>query len=132
MCAWISALVTVVAVADSAELSRPRLDSSTVQPSGEWHQPMDIVVRLQPAVARALHDRLERQELPPAAQELLTILDRYGAEIRAQHPGSTDPELTAFFTVLGATGDKVMRLRQALADLEAVDAAYTKPPPAMP
>ena len=93
---------------------------------------MDIVVRLRFAVAHALREERGHQALPPIAMQLLTTLDSYGAEIRPQHPGSTDPQLMTFFTVVGVTGDKVAQLQQALMDLEAVDGAYTKPTAAMP
>jgi hypothetical protein len=48
------------------------------------------------------------------------------------HPGTEDPELTRYFTVEApdqATAERVMaRLRQS----KAVEAAYVKPPDAMP
>lgn len=94
---------------------------------------MRIVVRLAPHIARVFHEPPDMRSDPaPAARDLLETLERYGADLRPMHPGVADPELAAFFLVEGAEEDDLVRLRDALAALEAVAAAYVKPPPAMP
>jgi hypothetical protein len=138
---WISGcvllLVNAIAAADSIAVdsiaqSKSLNATSVPQPTYGLPQTMDIIVQLEMKVAQALHEDLPHQSLPSAALSLINTLEQYGAEIRPQHPRSSDPELLTFFTVTGVTGEDAKALRQALSELEAVKAAYIKPAPAMP
>jgi hypothetical protein len=90
---------------------------------------MQITVQLQADVARRLHQRG-----PPTAesQELNHITNQLGVALEPIHPGTEDPELTRYFTAEApdqATAERVIaRLQQS----KAVEAAYLKPPDAMP
>jgi hypothetical protein len=138
---WISGclllLVNAVTAADSIAVdsiaqSKSLNTKSVPQPTYELPQTMEIIVQLETKVAQALHEDLPHQSLPSAALSLINTLEHYDAEIRPQHPRSSDPELLTFFSVTGVTGEDAEALRQALSELEAVKAAYTKPAPAMP
>ena len=90
---------------------------------------MQITVQLQADVARRLHQRE-----PPTAEseELNRITKQLGVVLEPMHPGTADPDLTRYFTVEvpdQATAERVLaRLQQS----KAVEAAYLKPPDAMP
>jgi hypothetical protein len=127
-----SLLVNAIAVADSIAQRKSPNATSVPQPTCGLPQTMDIIVQLETKVAQALHQDLPHKSLPSAALSLFNTLEQYGAEIRPQHPRSNDPELLTFFTVTGGTAEDAIQLRQALSELEAVKAAYTKPAPAMP
>jgi len=130
--AGVLAFATTGAVAGSAQPLGSVSDSLIADLPQESQRTMDVVVRLKADIARAHHDSSGQGSLPAAGSELFTILSRFGVELRPQHPDSTDPELMTFFVVVGATGDNVNQLRQALADLDAVDGVYIKPAPSMP
>ena len=90
---------------------------------------MQITVQLQADVARRLRERA-----PPTAEseELNRVTKQLGVVLEPMHPRTADPDLTRYFTVEApdqATAERVVaRLRQS----KAVEAAYLKPPDAMP
>ena len=90
---------------------------------------MQITVHLRSDVARSLADRS-----PPATDinDLLQVLSRFGLTLRPLHPGTDEPELKAQYWLDApdqATADQVI---QQLLQLKATEAAYSKPPDAMP
>jgi hypothetical protein len=92
---------------------------------------MEIVVRLRSDVARAFQNKSAARNSAGAA-EIESVLARYGAEMRPQHPGVSDPELGAYFTIHGISSTQADELMTALRHLEAVEAAYAKPPASPP
>ncbi|EWY35744.1 hypothetical protein N825_36050 [Skermanella stibiiresistens SB22] len=87
---------------------------------------MEIVVLLRTSVARAFQGKPADRELADPA-EIQAVLDRFGAEMRPQHPGVTDPKLGSYFTIHGVSSSQVDEFLSALRHLNAVEAAYTKP-----
>lgn len=90
---------------------------------------MRITLVLRPDVAEDL--RRPRPSLD-AARELLETAGSVGVALRPTHPGATDALLVPFYHAEvpdpTAAGQVLERLRAA----RAVDAAYLKPPEALP
>jgi hypothetical protein len=90
---------------------------------------MQITVHLRPDIARNLAERS-----PPTSEtkELRQILSGFGLTLTPLHPGTDDPELQTQFWIQvddQATADQVI---EQLLSLKATQAAYLKPPDAMP
>lgn len=85
----------------------------------------DIVVRLVADAARALRGGVQ----DASVTELETVLMRFGAELRQQHPGVSDPQLQSYFTLSVESAEQADRIAAALRELDAVDAAYVQPRP---
>jgi hypothetical protein len=90
---------------------------------------MQATVQVRDDVARALHRRA------PATQEagqLLRQLESMDLTLEPIHPHTDDPVLQTFFTVQvpddGTADEVIARLRE----LAAIEAAYVKPPDALP
>ena len=90
---------------------------------------MQITVQLQPDVARRLH---ERQPSTTESEELNHITKRLGVVLEPIHPGTSDPDLTRYFTVEAPDQATAERVIAGLQQSKAVEAAYVKPPDAMP
>jgi hypothetical protein len=90
---------------------------------------MQITVQLQADVARRLHQRE-----PPAAEweELNRITKQLGVVLEPMHPGTADPDLIRYFTVEVPDQVTAERVIARLQQSKAVEAAYLKPPDAMP
>jgi hypothetical protein len=102
----------------------PRLRSRAAQETC-----MQITVHLRPDIARNLAERS-----PPAneTKELTQILSQFDLTLAPLHPGTDDPELTTQYWLQvpdQATADQVI---EQLLSLKATQAAYLKPPDAMP
>jgi hypothetical protein len=85
----------------------------------------DIVVRLLADAAGALRGGVQDANVT----ELETVLTRFGAELRQQHPGIADPQLQSYFTISVESAEQADRIAAALRNLDAVDAAYIQPRP---
>jgi hypothetical protein len=92
------------------------------------HARMEIIVRLHPDVARTLLGRRGAGTVPGAA-EVTAVLGRFGVELTPQHPGLSDPNLAAYFTVSAPSFAQAEAIAAALRELDAVEAAYIQPPP---
>jgi hypothetical protein len=66
-----------------------------------------------------------------AARQLLAAVQDAGAELYPTHPGEDDDILLPFFTV-EVPDDRAQELQRAIAATEGVEAAYMKPPDALP
>jgi len=86
---------------------------------------MEIVVRLRFEVAHRLHHAVGDAT---GAAELNAVLNRFGVELKPQHPGASDPALQSYFTISGVSSDQAEHIVSALRELEAVEAAYVQPP----
>ena len=87
-----------------------------------------IVVRLRPDIARAFQSGATVHHVAGAA-ELAAVLDRFGADLEPQHPGSADPQLASYFTISGLSVNQAEQAAAALRELDAVEAAYVQPSP---
>jgi hypothetical protein len=88
----------------------------------------DVVVSLRPETARAFHGNVK----DPGAGRLNAILSQFHAELRPQHPGTSDPELQSYFTISGLSPAQADSITAALRALEVVRAAYVQPAPSPP
>jgi hypothetical protein len=86
---------------------------------------MEIVVRLRADAARALLSGLQDAA---GARELTAVLTKFGVELRAQHPGASDPGIQSYFTISGVSSAQAERIASALRELEVVETAYLQPP----
>ncbi len=75
-----------------------------------------------------------QQQSPPndAARDVLRTADELGVALKAMHPGVADAELSRYFTVDVPDDSTAQRVIERLNACEAVDAAYMKPPEALP
>lgn len=93
---------------------------------------METVIQLRGDVAKLMQGAAARteatDELWKAKRELEQELVRLGVAIRPVHPGSQDAELATYFTLCEAPGPDLEEILAVLRDLEAVTAAYAKPP----
>jgi hypothetical protein len=138
LCGWFSALI-VIGSANAAkgmqEECRSILFATTLKAT---EMPTtEIVVRLRPDVARAFQDKsavANSAATRDAIRDMEAVLARFGAKMRPQHPGVSDPGLAAYFTVQGVSPSRAEELAAALRQLKTVEAAYVKPPaePARP
>lgn len=65
-------------------------------------------------------------------EQLLSRARELGVNLRPMHPGVPDPSLARAFTVEVADRETADRVASALRESPAVDAAYVKPPDALP
>jgi hypothetical protein len=89
----------------------------------------EITLQVRPEVARAL-----QQLGQPAAEseELLQTVADLNVSLQPIHPGTEDPILISYFTVAVSDPDSVERVLDRLRQCRAVEAAYIKPPDALP
>ena len=80
-------------------------------------------------MASTLHRRR-----PPttASEELSQAAEELGVVLEPMHPGAEDPHLAPYFTVEVPDYATAERVIAHLQGLEAVEAAYLKPPDEMP
>jgi hypothetical protein len=90
---------------------------------------MQVTVHLAPQVAREI--KLGAPE-SGAAREIMSVAKEMGVELRALHPGSTDPGMASTFVVEASDEEAAERIAARLRDLPGTEAAYVKPPPAPP
>ncbi len=90
---------------------------------------MRVTTRVREDVASALH---RRQSSTTASRELSQVMDELGVALEPIHPGAEDPYLAPYFTVEVPDTATAERVIARLQNCEAVEAAYVKPPDAMP
>jgi hypothetical protein len=90
---------------------------------------MQVTVQVSADVARALHQRR-----PPNAEseELLRIIKTFGIGLEPMHRDTDDPTLQSYFTVEVVDPATAQSLMNRLQQLEAIKAAYVKPPDELP
>jgi hypothetical protein len=91
---------------------------------------LQVTVHLQPAAAKELHGR--RHGTAEAREIIKAVKDAGGGELEPVHPGAQDAELAKHFSLEvpdAATAEEVIRRLQ---NCKAVEAAYLKPPAALP
>ena len=89
----------------------------------------EVVVRLRPEAARVFHG-VARDA--PGVGQLRAVLSRFEAELKPQHPRTSDPDLQSYFTVAGVPAARADSIAAALSQLDAVEAAYVQPTPTPP
>lgn len=90
---------------------------------------MQITVQLRADVARLL---ATRRPLTAEAAELTQILSQFGVTLEPLHPDTDDPELQTHFWINVSEQALAERILQRLHQLKVIQAAYLKPPDAMP
>ena len=89
---------------------------------------VQVIIQIQRDKLARLHERGP----VTAPAEVLQAADDFGATLAPVHPGTGDPALASYFSVDvpdQATADRLLaRLRQS----DVIEAAYVKPPEAMP
>lgn len=90
---------------------------------------MQITVLLEADAARRLHQRG-----PPTAdsEELNRVTKQLGMVLEPIHPGTEDPDLIRYFTIEAPNQATAQRVITRLQQSKAIEAAYLKPPDAMP
>ena len=90
---------------------------------------VQITIRVRPEAARGLR---QRQATTPVTSELFRTAEDLGVELEPMHPQVSDINLASYYTAEVAD---IVAAEQAIARLqrcEAVEAAYIKPPDALP
>ena len=90
---------------------------------------MIVTIETNPAIARDLekvHPTLEE------SRHLRAVVSSLGLQLKAMHPGTTDPNLGSRFYLTVADSGAAETARQRIADSGVVEAVYVKPPDAMP
>ncbi len=90
---------------------------------------MYVTIHLRPDVAR----NLQRARPPlPATAELRGVIRELGLELQPLHPDVEDSVLSSQFFVSAPTQEEGAEIAGRLEKLAAVEAAYVKPPDALP
>jgi hypothetical protein len=87
---------------------------------------MRITMQVEPGIAKALH-----AETAAGDAGIRELVRRAGGTLIPMHPGVSDPELQRFF-VVEVPDPRVPELLDQLRQQPAVQAAYVKPPEALP
>lgn len=90
---------------------------------------MQLTVKVAFDVARALH-----RQIPQTAEstELLKVVEALGVTLQAMHPDAADPDLMSYFAVEVPEAETAQRVVSRLRQVKAIEAAYLKPPDALP
>jgi hypothetical protein len=88
-----------------------------------------ITLKVRTDVARALQ---QRGRPSAESEELLQTAASLGVRLEPIHPGTEDPILISYFTVAVSDPDSVELVLDRLRQCRAVEAAYVKPPDALP
>lgn len=89
----------------------------------------EITLQVRPEVARALQHRAQSSA---ESEDLLQTAANLGVRLEPIHPGIEDPILMSYFTAAVADPDSVERVLDRLRQSRAIEAAYVKPPDALP
>ncbi len=87
---------------------------------------MNVIVKLRRQQATVLQGAVTHEGANPADVE--SVARRFGAELRQQHPGISEPELASYYVVSSASPAQAEEMAAALQRLDSVDAAYVEPP----
>ena len=89
---------------------------------------MYVTVRLVADVARAVH----HNERTPTSEELASATRELSVTLVPIHPGIEDGELMRYFAIEVPSQPVADRVIERLRRCAAIDAAYVKPPDALP
>ncbi len=90
---------------------------------------MQIAIRVHSDAARALRGR---KAGTPGTRKLLKKAGELGVALEPMHPRVADPQLASYFVVQVPDQVTAERVMQDLRECEVVEAAYLKPPDALP
>jgi hypothetical protein len=94
---------------------------------------IEVVIRLRSDVAQAARGNATAPaSAAAAAGALQQRVRRFGGDLRPQHLASADPGLAGYFVASVASASAAECLAAEIRSLDGVEAAYVKPPPAMP
>jgi hypothetical protein len=89
---------------------------------------MQLSVLLSPS----LNADWQQSRTTPEARALTLALNEHGVDLLAQHPGISDPELGRYYSIDIVNPATVTALRERLAQLPGVEAAFVKADAAPP
>ncbi len=90
---------------------------------------MIVTIETKPAIARDLekvHPTLAE------SRQLHAVVSSLGLQLKAMHPGATDPNLRSRFYITVSDSGAAEVARERIAASGVVEAVYVKPPDAMP
>ncbi|GAB61441.1 MAG: hypothetical protein DWB56_14060 [Candidatus Jettenia sp.] len=90
---------------------------------------MQVIVQVSADVASALH---QRGTLTAKSKELVRIIEIFNLTLHPMHRDTDDPNLQSYFIVEVPDHATAQRVTDRLRRLEAVKAAYVKPPDELP
>lgn len=90
---------------------------------------MDVTVQVTTDLAPALRHEAPTTEPARAIEETVQAA---GASLRPLHPGTADASLSRYFAVDVPDVATAQRVARELLSLDGVEAAYVKPPDALP
>lgn len=90
---------------------------------------MQVTVQVSADVARTLH---QRGSPTAESEELLKIISTFDIALEPMHRNTDDPNFQSYFTVDVKDHATAQRVMNRLQQLEAVKAAYVKPPDELP
>ena len=94
---------------------------------------MQLTIQLTHGATQAVLRNPDRDAAPdPDVQSLMRLLHEAGLALRPMHPGVTDPELQVYFIVDAPETVDTQVAVERIRACPAVQAAYVKPPDALP
>jgi hypothetical protein len=90
---------------------------------------VDLTVQVTPELAPALRHEAPATEQASAIEK---TVDAAGLALRPLHPGTADETLSRYFAVEAPDAATAQRVARELLRLDGVEAAYVKPPDALP
>jgi hypothetical protein len=88
-----------------------------------------VTVLVRSDVAKALQ---QGSPTTPPARDILQAAQELSVSLAPMHPGVDDPNLSGYFIANAADERAAQRVVERLRSLEAIEAAYVKPPEALP
>ena len=90
---------------------------------------MEVTVKVQQDVARALH---QRGPQTAESQKFINIIGALGVTLEPMHSGTEDPQLMSYFVVKVPDSATAQRVLTQLQQSREIEAAYVKPRDEMP
>ena len=90
---------------------------------------MKLVVQVTPEAAKEIREQHYDNK---ASNELIVAAQDMGVVLEPMHPDVDDENLALYFSVSAEDAETAQRIAERLRNLEAVDAAYLKPPEILP
>jgi hypothetical protein len=91
-----------------------------------------ITIKMEPDAAQPTQPHRGLGTAPPAAHELTQKAAELGLALEPMHPGTADPQLSTYYTAEAPDRQTAERAVAVLRQVKGVEAAYVKPPDAMP
>jgi hypothetical protein len=109
-------------------LAKPLIAQPLAPPELSEQENMEVVVRLRPETARVFQGSPGARDVAGAGKVEI-VLNRFGVDLKPQHPGVSTPELASYFTISAGSLAEAEQIAAALRELDVVEAAYVQPTP---